>query len=139
MPNVPESAHVYLWLPDALAPESSSSFNLEYSCRYSSGRYLKTPCVADGQISIRGQRDTVIETIPSGALLLLDGIVIAKTPALLVLQQPADNVGVSGITSAKIFALYVKKEGYEEGSINIRDGSSVKIKLNPKNPVAPTK
>jgi hypothetical protein len=68
-----------------------------------------------------GSTLTSIKTIPSGALLMIDGKIIGETPAILIFQQPG--------TFSQSFTVYVKKEGYEEGTVSVKDGSVMQVQL----------
>ncbi len=120
---------VYLWMPESLSPTTSDADNDKYRCvvKYSKegqATYASTPCTESLSLTgaiLQGVSLTSIKTIPAGAWLLMNGSVIAKTPAILVFQQPGSPL--------ETFTLYVKKDGYEEGSLAVRDGDIVQVQL----------
>ncbi len=120
--------HVYLWLPESLSPTTSPSDNEKYRCVGQSDKggragYAFTPCVVffTPGMPMLGSTLTSIKTIPSGALLMIDGKIIGETPAILIFQQPG--------TFSQTFTVYVKKEGYEEGTVSVKGGSVMQVQL----------
>jgi hypothetical protein len=120
--------HVYLWLPENLAP-ALTTYRPEQLCslkKDSSGQlaYASTPCIfAASSPSLQGSAITSIKSVPSGAALIMDGVVVAQTPALLVLQKRGDR--------SRTFTITVRKDGYREGSIGVKDGDVLSVRLSP--------
>jgi hypothetical protein len=52
---------------------------------------------------------------------MIDGKIIGETPAILIFQQPG--------TFSQTFTVYVKKEGYEEGTVSVKGGSVMQVQL----------
>lgn len=119
--------HVYLWLPEFLSPTTSSSYNEKYGCAVQPGQggrdgYTFTPCVVlDMGVPMLGSTLTSIKTIPSGAFLIIDGKIVGETPVILILQQPG--------SLRQTFLVYVKKEGFEEGTVPVQNGSVMQVQL----------
>jgi len=119
--------HVYLWLPASLAPVSSTAENEKHRCvpqERTDGvdAYTFVPCVIlDLQHALHGVSLTSIKTSPPGALLMLNGNVIAQSPALVVFQQP-------GSFTATV-TLHVSRNGFQEGDVSFKTSDVVQIQL----------
>jgi hypothetical protein len=109
--------YVYLWLPASLTPMSSTAENEKHRCvrqERTDGvdAYTFVPCVIlDLQHALHGVTLTSIKTSPPGALLMLNGNVIAQSPALVVFQQPGSF------------------KGFLEGDVSFKTSDVVQIQL----------
>jgi hypothetical protein len=82
------------------------------------------PCVWTPSLTgLGGYALTSIKSNPSGADVLIDGVVLAKTPTTLILKQRGD--------SSKSVMLELRKDGYEGGFISAGDRGSLFIELRP--------
>lgn len=121
---------VYLWMPNNLIsakPTEDPSQICSLSKRDSYGHRIlaKTPCVLTNPSQIDyGIAMTGIGSDPRGAALIIDGVVIAHTPANLIL----DSLGNRSI----VYTIDVRMDGYEEGSIRVKSGDVVMVTLTPK-------
>ncbi len=87
--------------------------------------YRTTPCVWTPTSPVMtGAAITSIKSNPSGAELVLNGAVVAKTPVLLVLEQIGDR--------SKNFVLALRKHGYEDETISVTDGDVLFVELHQK-------
>lgn len=126
--NYASKERVYLWQPEELTIADVTVDNKAFHCvqkaaRDGSPAYAFTPCVisADEQRPLIGTSMTYIRTVPSGAVLSVNGMRVTTTPADLVLQQPRSQWG--SIT------IFLSKEGYKAGSVEVRGGASITVKL----------
>jgi hypothetical protein len=65
---------------------------------------------------------THLDSIPQGADIIINGVVIAQTPATLILEQHYTQTP---------FIIFFRKDGYEGGSITVKSNFSGKVQLQP--------
>ena len=121
---------VYLWMPENLEyvkPSDDPNQICSLSKRDSYGQLTlaKTPCVLTSTSQTElGIAITSIQSDPRGAALIMDGVVVAHAPAMLILDQLGDR--------SNVYTVDVRMEGYEEGSIDVRSGDALMVQLTPK-------
>jgi hypothetical protein len=127
--NNDTNEQVYLWMPNNLisAVPVDDPAQICSRIKNSKGQYVlaTTPChVTNPSQADYGIAETSINSDPRGAELIMNGVVVAHAPAILIL----DSLG----NRSNVYTMNVKLEGYEEGSINVKSGDVIMVPLTPK-------
>jgi hypothetical protein len=87
--------------------------------------YDPLPCVLTdktGSASDNTTPRTSLDSIPQGADIIINGVVIAETPAILILEQHYTQTP---------FIIFFRKDGYSGGSITVKSFFAGKVQLQP--------
>jgi hypothetical protein len=90
-------------------------------CRKVGDNLVLTPCVlTDFTQVVLGSAMTTVDSNPRGADIVYDGVVLSRTPAMLILHNR--NYG-------ETTAITLRKDGYRDASVKVHDGSDSPIPL----------
>lgn len=118
-------------MPEIFESAKPISEGAELACSFTrdnSGQliYAKFPCVITdfSTQTLQGVGTTGISSDPKGAALFINGEFIAYTPANLVFGRWGDG--------SKVHTINIKKDGFEEGVVEIQEGRTYMLKLTAK-------
>jgi hypothetical protein len=128
------SERIYIWMPEAQLEQVPADGLTDKVCITKRNSYgvpvlANTPCNIHSLAGSIGNTVTSIGSDPRGAALSIDGVFVAHTPAILVLDQEMNR--------SKAFTVLVVKDGYLSGTISVSNGDQLMVKLTPTNNSAP--